>query len=101
MKSLANNSSNCTFNSFNSAGAIRYGAFEIGVVPGNNSIPNSTSLPGGNPEISSGNTSTNYDTTGIVEMSGVFEEVETIIARYAAHSDVIKCFASKAEICNI
>src|ERR1017187_7189368 len=67
---LSNISSNCALSSFSSAGAIRYGAFEIGVVPGTNSIPNSTFRSGGNPTISSGNTSTNSETTGIVLISG-------------------------------
>ena len=67
---LSNMSSSYALSSFNSAGAIRYGAFEIGVVPGTNSIPNSTSRSGDSPTISSGNTSANYDTTGIVLISG-------------------------------
>ena len=37
---FSNNSSICAFNSFSSAGAIRYGVIEIGVVPDTKSILN-------------------------------------------------------------
>ena len=63
-KPLLNNSSICTFNSFSSAGAIRYDDIEMGSVPGASSISNSISLSGYNPGRSSGNTSKNSFTTG-------------------------------------
>ena len=63
-KPLLNNSSICSFNSYNSAGAIRYGAIEMGSVPGACSISNSISLSSGNPGRSSGNTSKNSFTIG-------------------------------------
>jgi hypothetical protein len=43
----------------------------MGVVPGFNSITNSTSLSGGNPGKSSGKTSGNSHTTGISLISGI------------------------------
>ena len=54
MKPLLSNSSNCAFNSFNSAGTILYGGMDIGYVPGISSITNLIALSGGKPEISSG-----------------------------------------------
>jgi hypothetical protein len=62
---FSNMSCSCVFNSANSLGTMRYDLVEIGVVPGFNSITNSTSLSGGNPGKSSGNTSGNLHTTGI------------------------------------
>ena len=61
---LSNSSCNFAFSSFNSAGAILYGACDIGAVPGVSSILNSISYSGGNPGKSSGNTSSNPCTTG-------------------------------------
>ena len=63
-KPLLNNSSICTFNSFSSAGAIRYDGIEMGSVPGASSISNSISPSGGNPGRSLGNTSKNSFTIG-------------------------------------
>ena len=57
IKLLSSNSCNCSFNSFNSVGAIQYGAIDIGFVPGNKSILNSISLSGTNHGKSSGKTS--------------------------------------------
>src|SRR6266487_136197 len=62
---FSNNSSSCFFNSFNSDVDIRYGAIDIGLVPGTKSILNSTSLSGGTLDTSSENTSKNSLTTGI------------------------------------
>src|SRR3954467_10183390 len=61
---FSSNSSNCFFSSANSDGDIRYGAIDTGLVPGTNSIENSTSLSGGNSFTSSGKTSGNSHTTG-------------------------------------
>jgi len=54
--------------STNSAGAIRYGAIDTGLVLGTRSIENSTSLLGGNPDTSSGNTSPNLCTISITDV---------------------------------
>ncbi|KAG4202562.1 hypothetical protein ERO13_A05G345812v2, partial [Gossypium hirsutum] len=48
-KPLSINSCNIAFNSFNSVGAILYGAIDIRVIPDTNAIPNSTSQIGGKP----------------------------------------------------
>src|SRR3954463_7375897 len=61
---FSSNSSNCFFSSANSDADIRYGAIDTGLVPGTNSIANSTSLSGGNSLTSSGKTSGNPHTTG-------------------------------------
>jgi hypothetical protein len=55
----------------NSFGGIRYDLLEIGVVPGFNSITNSTSLSGGNLGRSSRKTSGNSHTTGISWIYGM------------------------------
>ncbi|GKF52370.1 hypothetical protein Tco_0159280, partial [Tanacetum coccineum] len=55
----------CPDNSCISEGAKRYGDFAIGVVPGTRSMRNSTCHCGGNPDKSSGNTSSNSHTTDI------------------------------------
>src|SRR3954463_5389225 len=60
---FSSNSSNCFFSSANSDGDIRYGAIDTGLVPGTNSIENSTSLSGGTSGISSGKTSGKSHTT--------------------------------------
>jgi uncharacterized membrane protein YfcA len=57
MNSLAYGSAICFLSSTNSFTGILYGLFEIGGVPGNNSIMNSMSRSGGIPGKSSGNTS--------------------------------------------
>src|SRR3954466_1231820 len=64
MNFFSRNSSNCFFNSANSDGDIRYGVIDTGLVPGINSIVNSTSLSGGKSFTSSGKTSGNSHTTG-------------------------------------
>jgi hypothetical protein len=46
---FSNRSCNCVLSSANSFGGIWYDHLETGVVPGFNSITNSTSLAGGNP----------------------------------------------------
>jgi len=51
---FSRNSSNCFFNSPNYDADIRYGAIEIGLVPGTKSIANSTSLSYGNSIMSFG-----------------------------------------------
>src|SRR5688572_8995791 len=73
MKPFSSKSFNCSFNSFNSAGAIRYGGIEIGWVSGRRSIPNSISLSGGIPGNSSGNTSKNSLTTETDSIDEVLE----------------------------
>jgi hypothetical protein len=55
----------------NSFGGIRYNLLEIGAVPGFNSITNSTSLSGGNPDRSSRKSSGNSHTTGITWIYGM------------------------------
>ena len=64
IKPFSSKSFNCSFNSFNSAGAILYGGIDIGVVPGNTSMEKSISRSGGKPGSYSGNTSGNSFTTG-------------------------------------
>ena len=63
-KPLSTKSCNCTFNSFNSVGAILYGGIEIGAVPGNKWMANSSSRSGGSQGNSSRKTSGNSCTTG-------------------------------------
>ena len=65
MNPLSNRSCNCAFSSFNSAGAIRYGAMDMGFIPGMSSMLNFTFLSSGKPDNSPENTSTNFFTTGI------------------------------------
>ena len=48
MSPISNNSYNWTFNSLSSVGAIRYGALDVGVVPGTKFMAKSISLAGGN-----------------------------------------------------
>ena len=55
MNPFSKSSSICLLSSVNSRGDIRYGAMDIGPVPGTNSMVNSISLLGGNSGISSGN----------------------------------------------
>ena len=98
MKPLSSSSCNYAFNSLNSAGAIRYGALEIGLEPGNRSIENSISLFGGNPDKFSGNTSGNSLTT---RMSSSFNSpcyVSLTVVRYPLHPFFIIHLACKAEI---
>ena len=64
MNCFSSNSSNYFFNSPNSNADIRYGAIEIGLVPGTKSIANSTSLSGGNSVMSFRKTSGNFCTIG-------------------------------------
>src|SRR3954469_9063906 len=70
MKSFANEASSWVLSSSNSCGAILYGRFEIGAVPGIRSTMNSTHLSGGIPDNSSGKTSGKSRTTGISSRSG-------------------------------
>ena len=49
MKPLSNRSSSCDLSSFSSAVTMRYGALEMGPVPGSSSIPKSTARDGGIP----------------------------------------------------
>lgn len=62
-------SSNRAFVSFNSIGAFRYGAFEIGVVPGMWSSENSASLDGGSPANSIRKTSKIFVMIGMEDLS--------------------------------
>ncbi|GKE59967.1 hypothetical protein Tco_1510334 [Tanacetum coccineum] len=55
----------CPDHSCISEGASRYGDFATGVTPGTRSMRNSTCRYGGNPDKSSGNTSSNSCTTDI------------------------------------
>nr|CAD1833643.1 unnamed protein product [Ananas comosus var. bracteatus] len=68
----------------NSAGAIRYGAFEIGVVPGIKSITNSISRSGSIPGSSVGNTSGNSRTTDKSSNFGTTRSTSTTVAKNAA-----------------
>ena len=74
---FSSNSSNCFFNSCNLAGAILYGALEMGVDPGINSMLKSNSLCWGIPGISSGNTFGYSQATGmsVMEDPGVFRSI--------------------------
>ena len=62
IKPLFCKSCNCIFSSRNSVRANQYGGIELGVVPGSNSIENSTSLLSDKPYKSSRKTSKNSDT---------------------------------------
>ena len=98
MKPKSSSSCSYSFNSFNSIGAIRYGALEIGLEPGNRSIENSIFLSGGNPDKSSRNTSRNSFITG---MSSSFNSpycVSLTVARYPLHPFFNMRLACKAEI---
>src|SRR4051812_44527611 len=70
MKPFANETSSWVLSSANSCGAILYGRFEIGAVPGLRSTMNSTALSGGMPGSSSRKTSGKSRTTGISSRSG-------------------------------
>ena len=63
MKPLPSNSCIWTLSSNNSIGAILCRVIEMGDVPGCNSMQKSTSLGGGNPDSSSGKTSSYSQTT--------------------------------------
>src|SRR5687767_13296844 len=65
MNPFSSRSCNWVLSSASLFGDIRYDLLEMGVVPGFNSITNSTSLSGGNPGKSSGKTSGNSHTIGI------------------------------------
>jgi len=66
MNFFSSRSSIYFFSSANSAGAILYGAIEIGPAPGMRSIEKSTCLLGGNSGISSGKISAYSSTTGML-----------------------------------
>ena len=68
MKPLFNKSSSCNLSSFNSTGAMRYGALEMCPVPNSSSIPKSTAPEGGIPGRSSRKTSGNSYTIGTVSI---------------------------------
>ena len=92
-------SSNWTFSSFSSAGASRYGAREIGAVPGINSMLNTISLSGGNPGKSFGNTDTYSLTTGTSSgVNSVSLLGSTILARNPLHPLLSNLLAFRAEI---
>ena len=80
MKPLSNRSCSCDLSS---VGAMRYGALEMGHVPGSSSIPKSTSHDGGIPGRSSGKTSINSFTMGTVSIGFSFPFVFTVHARNA------------------
>ena len=101
MNILSNKSCNWIFSSFISAGAIWYGALEIGLVLGNKSITNFTSPFRGKPGKSSGNTSEYSLTTG---MSSIFTSnlyVFITEARNSWHACLINFVAFKAYIIGI
>ena len=90
MKSLSNRSYSCDLSSysfdlssFSSAGAMQYGALEMGPVPGSSSIPKSTAHDGGIPERSSGKTFGNSFTMGTESIVFSFPIVFTAQARIA------------------
>src|SRR3954470_9169923 len=68
IKPFCNCSPSCFLSSFNSSTDILYGLFAIGPDPGSKSIRNSTSLSGGIPDNSSGNTSGYSLTIGTLSM---------------------------------
>src|SRR3954469_14023651 len=68
IKPFCNCSPSSFLSSFSSSTDILYGLFAIGPDPGSKSIRNSTSLYGGIPSNSSGNTSGNSFTTGTLSM---------------------------------
>ena len=68
MKCFSISSSICFLSSTNSAGAIRYEVIDTGLIPGTKLIENFTSLLGGNPGTSSGNTSSNSYIAGMTDV---------------------------------
>jgi len=85
MKPFSSSSCNCTFNFFNSAGAILYGFMEIGSTPGITLISNYTSLSGGNPGNSSGNAFGKSYTVGMSLNARLPTWVSTTCDKYASH----------------
>ena len=83
MKPLSNRSCSCDLSSFSSAGAMQYGALEMGPVPGSNFIPKSTARDGGIPGRSPRKTSVNSFTMGTVSIIFSFPFVFTAHARIA------------------
>jgi hypothetical protein len=91
MNSFSSNSCSCFFNSANSAGGIRYGLFDMGVVPGCNYIENSMSRSGGIPGNSSRKMSGYSLATGILSkgdsiMEKAQEWVSPWLGRYKRSS---------------
>src|SRR3954469_10983257 len=97
---FSNNSSNCFFNSANSDADMRYGAIDTGLVPGINSIANSTSLSGGNSLTSSGITSGySFTTRSSPVLSPPFTSIEehninttapSLTAKFICLTDIVK-----------
>ena len=72
MKPLSNRFCSCDLSSFSYAGTMRYGALEMGPVPGSSSILKFTARNGGIPRRSSGKTSVNSFTMGTVSIVSPF-----------------------------
>src|SRR3954463_16499437 len=78
MNPFCNCSPSCFLSSFNSSTDILYGLFAIGPEPGTKSIRNSTSLSGGIPGNSSGNTSGYSHTIGTLSMLTPLRELSLL-----------------------
>ena len=93
------NSSSCAFYSFSLAGAKRYGAREIGAVPGINSMQNSISRSGGKPRRSSGKSDKYSRTIGTSSSTNSRSFVlSTMLAKYPWHPLQSNFLARSAEI---
>ena len=101
MKPLSSNSYSWVCSSFSSVGAIRYGAFDTGAVPGSNSISNEIARSGGKPGNSLGKTSTRFRTIGIssgLALSSLV--VSAILAKYPVHplEIIFRAFMAKMTV---
>src|SRR5215216_1272504 len=79
IKPFCNYSPRCFLSSFNSSTDILYGLFVVGPDPGSKSIRNSTSLSGGIPGNSSGNTSGYSLTIGTLSMLTPLREFSLLL----------------------
>ena len=95
------NSFSCDFSSLSFKIFIRYKAFELGTAPGTSSIVKSNSLLGGNPGISSGNTSVYSFKIGIFSIFNLSVSVlpssSIIVAAQALHPFLKALLSCKAE----
>src|SRR3954463_3227308 len=93
MNPFCNCSPSCFLSSFNSSTDILYGLFAIGPDPGSKSIRNSTSLSGGIPDNSSGNTSGYSLTIGTLSMLTPLREFSLLPFDSKLHLNLIRFFS--------
>ena len=86
IRPLSNSSCSCVWSSFNSVGAILYGALEIGPVSDRNLISKEIFLSDNKPDNFLGKTSTNFCTTGTwVGLIFTSLLLSTIDSKYSTH----------------